>query len=76
MFKEARHCANSMKRSKAKRVMTFIRFYAAAGAVVPLSGGSFADLSDACLKEGHCAGLEYTPLSYSRFGKISYRVDG
>ena len=43
--------------------------------MVPLSGGSFADLSDACLKEGHCAGLEYTPLSYSRFGKISYRVE-
>ena len=63
------------KAFKGEKGNDFIRFYAAAGAVVPLSGGSFADLSDACLKEGRCAGLEYTPLSYSRFGKISYRVE-
>ena len=52
----------------------FIKFFAAPGAVTPLSGGSFEDLSDACLKEGRCTDVEYTPLSYSRFGKISYRV--
>ena len=51
-----------------------IKFFAAPGAVTPLSGGSFEDLSDACLKEGRCTDVEYTPLSYSRFGKISYRV--